>query len=92
LLGKPPLTDVSVLSPSHGWAAGGLVATAQDLARFYRTLYRGQLTYLAEAWNSKDGKRQAVLLVNLGELSRTDRASAPIQKAVETAYCTRIPK
>ncbi len=139
LLGKPPMTDVSVLSPSHGWAAGGLVSTAPDLARFYRALYRGQLIspalvkqmqtpgayaafgikglgyglgtfkrttrcgtayghpgaipgYLAEAWNSKDGKRQAVLLVNIGELSRSDKASAAIQRAVETAYCTNIPK
>jgi D-alanyl-D-alanine carboxypeptidase len=43
LLGKPPLTDVSILSPSHGWAAGALVSNASDLARFYRALYRGQL-------------------------------------------------
>jgi D-alanyl-D-alanine carboxypeptidase len=134
LLGKPPVTDVSVLSPSHGWAAGGLVSNAPDLARFFRALYRGQLIspalvrqmqtpgphavfgvkgwgyglglfkkptacgaalghtgsipgYLAEAWSSKDGSRQAILLVNIGELSRSERASAALQKALETAYC-----
>jgi D-alanyl-D-alanine carboxypeptidase len=134
LLGKPPLTDVSVLSPSHGWAAGALVSNAPDLARFYRALFRGQLLrpalvkqmlttvpmtpnvtsagygfglfkismgcgsafghpgaipgFLADAWSSKDGSRQAVLLVNIGEHSRSARASAAIRHALETAYCT----
>jgi len=42
VLGKQ-LTDVSVVSPSHGWAAGGLVSNAEDLARFYRALLGGHL-------------------------------------------------
>jgi D-alanyl-D-alanine carboxypeptidase len=133
LLGKPPLTDVSILSPSHGWAAGALVSNAHDLARFYRALYRGQLVspalvkqmqiavpvvpgaktfgygeglfkrpmgcgtafghpgaipgFLADAWTSKDGNRQAVLLVNIGEHSRSPKASAALRHTLETAYC-----
>ena len=133
LLGKPPLTDVSILSPSHGWAAGALVSNAHDLARFYRALYRGQLLspalvkqmqttvpvvpgaktfgygqglfkqpmgcgtafghpgaipgFLADAWTSKDGNRQAVLLVNIGEHSRSAKASALLRHTLETAYC-----
>jgi len=37
------LVDVSVLSPSFGWAAGAIVSTAGDLARFYRALLSGRL-------------------------------------------------
>ena len=43
LLGKPPLVDVSDLSPTWGWAAGAIVSTADDIARFYRTLLGGRL-------------------------------------------------
>jgi D-alanyl-D-alanine carboxypeptidase len=43
LLGEPPLIDVSVLSPSWGWAAGAIVSTADDLARFYRALLDGRV-------------------------------------------------
>jgi D-alanyl-D-alanine carboxypeptidase len=42
LIGKQ-LVDVSVLSPSFGWAAGAIVSTADDVARFYRALLRGRL-------------------------------------------------
>lgn len=37
------LVDVSVLSPSFGWAAGAIVSTADDVASFYRALLRGRL-------------------------------------------------
>lgn len=37
------LTDLSVLSPSAGWAAGAIVSTTDDVARFYRALLRGRL-------------------------------------------------
>jgi D-alanyl-D-alanine carboxypeptidase len=37
------LTDLSVLSPTAGWAAGAIVSTADDVARFYRALLRGGL-------------------------------------------------
>jgi D-alanyl-D-alanine carboxypeptidase len=42
-LGKPPLRDVTVFSPSFAWAAGAIVSTADDLARFYRALLQGRL-------------------------------------------------
>jgi len=35
--------DVTVWSPSWTWAAGALVSTASDLARFYGALVRGEL-------------------------------------------------
>jgi D-alanyl-D-alanine carboxypeptidase len=37
------LVDVSVFSPSYGWAAGAIVSTAGDVARFYRALLGGRL-------------------------------------------------
>jgi D-alanyl-D-alanine carboxypeptidase len=42
-LGSGPLTDVGVISPSYAGAAGAIVSTAGDLARFHRELYRGHL-------------------------------------------------
>ena len=43
LVGKPPLVDVSVFSPSFAWAAGAVVSSADDLARFFRALLGGRL-------------------------------------------------
>jgi D-alanyl-D-alanine carboxypeptidase len=37
------LTDVTAISPSHYWAAGNIVATAGDVARFYEALFEGEL-------------------------------------------------
>jgi D-alanyl-D-alanine carboxypeptidase len=37
------LTDLSLLSPSGGWAAGAIVSTTDDVARFYRALLGGRL-------------------------------------------------
>lgn len=37
------LVDVTVWSPSWAWAAGAIVSTAGDLARFYGALLRGEL-------------------------------------------------
>jgi D-alanyl-D-alanine carboxypeptidase len=37
------LTDLSGLSPTAGWAAGAIVSTTDDVARFYRALLRGRL-------------------------------------------------
>jgi D-alanyl-D-alanine carboxypeptidase len=39
--GRP--RDVTAWSPSWAWAAGALVSTAADLARFYAALVRGEL-------------------------------------------------
>jgi D-alanyl-D-alanine carboxypeptidase len=40
--GGTPL-DVTGLSPSWAWAAGNMVSTVDDVARFYRALLRGRL-------------------------------------------------
>ena len=37
------LVDVSVFSHSFAWAAGAIVSTGDDLARFFRALLRGRL-------------------------------------------------
>jgi D-alanyl-D-alanine carboxypeptidase len=42
-IGAPPARDVSVFSPSWAWAAGAIVSTADDVARFYRALLGGGL-------------------------------------------------
>jgi D-alanyl-D-alanine carboxypeptidase len=39
--GRP--VDVTVWSPSWAWAAGGVVSTARDIARFYHGLLGGEL-------------------------------------------------
>jgi D-alanyl-D-alanine carboxypeptidase len=36
-------TDVTAVSPTYVWAAGAIVSTATDVARFYRDLFRGHL-------------------------------------------------
>jgi D-alanyl-D-alanine carboxypeptidase len=41
--GLPRPRDVSVFSPSGAWAAGAIVSTAADVARFYRALLGGRL-------------------------------------------------
>ena len=43
LLGQPPLTDVTGLSPSLAPGSGGIVSTTDDLATFYRALLSGRL-------------------------------------------------
>jgi D-alanyl-D-alanine carboxypeptidase len=40
-LGGPAATDVTGVSPSAAWAAGGIVSTADDLAKFYGALMDG---------------------------------------------------
>src|SRR5262249_33199760 len=41
-LDKPPTADITGLSP-YPWAAGAIVATASDVADFYRALLSGRL-------------------------------------------------
>ncbi len=48
LLGKPPLTDVTGLSPSLAPGSGGIVSTVRDVANFYRALLSGRLLEPAE--------------------------------------------
>ncbi|MEE6260584.1 serine hydrolase domain-containing protein [Plantactinospora sonchi] len=40
---EQPLTDVTVMDPSMGWAAGQVVATPSDLNRFFTALLGGEL-------------------------------------------------
>lgn len=42
-VGGPGLQDVGSISPSIYWAAGAVVSTADDLARFFRELLSGRL-------------------------------------------------
>src|SRR5215213_5051247 len=136
-----PFEDVSDGSPSVVWAAGGLVSTAGDLARFYRALLGGRLLapqllremettvtpapgfsyglglqklrgpcgtfwghmggspgYSAAALNSKNGRRQIVVLVNATDqlspslknfrsFDMPERTARAVDRFVETAYC-----
>jgi D-alanyl-D-alanine carboxypeptidase len=41
--GKQPLVDVTPLSPTIAWGAGGIVSTAGDVAQFYRALLGGRV-------------------------------------------------
>jgi D-alanyl-D-alanine carboxypeptidase len=41
--GGKELLDVTAISPSHYWAAGNIVSTAGDVARFYEALLDGEL-------------------------------------------------
>jgi D-alanyl-D-alanine carboxypeptidase len=43
VLGKPPATDVTGLSPSLSPASGAIVSTAEDVADFYRALLSGHV-------------------------------------------------
>jgi D-alanyl-D-alanine carboxypeptidase len=42
-VGRSKLKDYTAVSPSYAWAAGAIVSTADDVARFYRALYGGRL-------------------------------------------------
>jgi len=48
LLGKPPATDVTRLSPSLAPGSGGIVSTVEDIADFYRALLSGRVLRPAE--------------------------------------------
>jgi D-alanyl-D-alanine carboxypeptidase len=38
-----PLFDVTDINPSHAWAAGAVVSSADDISRFYRALLEGRV-------------------------------------------------
>jgi CubicO group peptidase (beta-lactamase class C family) len=40
---KQRMTDVTAVDPTFTWAAGAIVSTASDVARFYNKLYGGHL-------------------------------------------------
>jgi D-alanyl-D-alanine carboxypeptidase len=41
--GFPPTFDMTTMSPSFAWTAGAIVSTVDDLARFQRALFIGNL-------------------------------------------------
>ena len=139
LLGEPPLYDITPLSPTVIGAAGGILSSAEDLARFYRALLQGQLLgpgllsamqtidpvatggipdsgfpgggwglgllsenfpcareawghdseipgYVTAAWNSKDGNRQVVAVVNR-TLDPDEPATRALRGVLAAAYC-----
>lgn len=53
LLGKPPATDVTGLSPSMSPGSGAIVSTARDVADFYRALLSGHLLRPAQLQSMK---------------------------------------
>jgi D-alanyl-D-alanine carboxypeptidase len=59
LLARPDtLQDVTAVSPTHAWATGNIVSTADDVARFYRALLSGRLlppALLDEMTTLRDG-------------------------------------
>jgi D-alanyl-D-alanine carboxypeptidase len=138
LIGKPPAKDVSLVTPTWAGAAGAMVSTADDVARFERALLRGRLLpanllsamettvamgppgesyglglwktrsmalsptfrlpcgtawghngdfpgYLTNAFASRDGRRQMIVLVNSDSLPRP--AQIALLRLVRTAYC-----
>jgi D-alanyl-D-alanine carboxypeptidase len=134
LLGQPPLTDLSGLSPSLSGPAGAIVSTVGDIAGFYRGLLGGKLLrpsllaamkstipetkgdlhqrmglglerfpsscgpawghsgsfpgYWTHAWSSANGRRQAVLMLNIDPSAATPPATAAFYKALEDGYCS----
>jgi D-alanyl-D-alanine carboxypeptidase len=130
---RKPLQDVTAISPSYYWAAGNIVSTADDVARFYQALLGGRLLdpnllstmettapdrrgnlwglglgsgksscgafwghdgavpgYNSIAYNSKDGAKQLVVLVNSVTFSDTvgsNRAQQIFRRLVNTGYC-----
>lgn len=48
--------DSAALSPSFAWSAGGIRATAEDLADFYRGLFTGKLLPIAQVAAMEDTK------------------------------------
>jgi D-alanyl-D-alanine carboxypeptidase len=128
--GKGPLQDVTLVSPSYAWTAGGIVSTASDIAGFYRALLGGRLlqpellremettidgyglglfkthlpcgdiighdgaiaAYLTFAFNSKDGKRQFVILANsltFNDQIGNKQAQGILKRLLQTAACGR---
>jgi D-alanyl-D-alanine carboxypeptidase len=49
-----PPTDSAALSPSYAWSAGGIRATAEDVADFYRGLFSGKLLPKAQVEAMED--------------------------------------
>ena len=126
--------DVTQVSPSWAWAAGGVVSTVGDLARFYTALLSGHLLpppllhqmltavpiptapgsryglgifsvrtpcgtawghngdfpgYYSNAFTTRGGGRQAIVLVNADVSTLTARQNADVGAAVIAGLCGR---
>lgn len=57
-IGVVPYTDVTVLNPTVGPAAGGMVSTENDVATFYRALMSGNLLPPAQLQELKTGVQE----------------------------------
>jgi D-alanyl-D-alanine carboxypeptidase len=79
------LQDVSGVDPSYGWAAGAIVSTADDVARFYRSLLVGRLLPpdLMRAMKTTVGAR------SLGPGVRYGLGIAKVQTPCGTAWGNR---
>lgn len=60
------VTDVSRIEPSVPWAAGGMVATGNDLNRFYQALLAGQVVPAAELREMRTGVPMGQADMNYG--------------------------
>jgi D-alanyl-D-alanine carboxypeptidase len=136
VFGKPQ--DSSVISPSTLWAAGGIISTPAEIAKFFRELDRGHVLppslvrqmkgehaqlpvnwgggwygfglfhfaalpqgcgtawghggdlpgYFTTAWNSPDGTRQIVVIVNQDDdATLSDAAQQAVGRLTLAAYC-----
>ncbi|MCX4675188.1 beta-lactamase family protein [Streptomyces sp. NBC_01433] len=54
-----PLTDITEIDPSWGWAAGQLISTTSDLDRFFGELLRGHLLRPAQLAEMRGATRPA---------------------------------
>jgi D-alanyl-D-alanine carboxypeptidase len=119
------VTDTAAYSASWTWAAGGIVSSAGDLARFFAALLGGRvlrpdllrtmettpppgryglglavfqtrcgrawghtgnaLGYVTAVWNTKDGRRQVVLMVNSYPFAAA--TDSVVRRALLSAFC-----
>jgi D-alanyl-D-alanine carboxypeptidase len=132
VLGPTPV-DITEISPSLFGAAGGIISTSADVARFYRALFQGRLIpkrllsemkaregrdsehpdllyglglyrqpvrcslvwghngdvpgYNTTAFNSADGARQVVFMVNTDSDSLTPAQGKALNTLLDVAYC-----
>jgi D-alanyl-D-alanine carboxypeptidase len=71
-IGQPSLEDVTALNPSWGWAAGAIVSTADDVARFALASGRGACASSYARLRTPSEKRWP-------DLRRAGRSSVPIR-------------